>query len=115
RPWLFGQIVKYRQTGQSPQEPPLEEKFDVLLWHLAEELKIYGEKRGLLRMRRQMVWYVRGLPGANQLKPELFAASDYQAVTDVLRIYRRNHPELEEDQAAVDDPEPPLSNSGGQW
>jgi nifR3 family TIM-barrel protein len=116
RPWLFGQIVTYRKTGQPPPEPLLEEKFDVLLWHLAEEMKLHGDKRGLLRMRRHMAWYVRGLPAANRLRPELFAAADYQAVIGVLQAYRRQHPNADECPMAADDNEPlPLSTSSGQW
>lgn len=116
RPWLFGQITEYRKTGRLPAEPPLEEKFDALLWHLDEETKLHGDRRGLLRMRRHMAWYVRGLPAANRLKPELFAAADYTAVTSILRVYREQHPEVDENRSAVDDGDPlPLSNGGGRW
>lgn len=116
RPWLFGQIAKYRSAGQRPLEPPLEEKFDVLLWHLAEEIKLHGERRGLLRMRRHMAWYVRGLPGANRLKPALYAAADYGEVARILLAYRRAHPEVDIDRSAAGENRPdPLSNTRGWW
>jgi len=116
RPWIFGQIIEFRASGRMPPEPPLEEKFDALLWHLAEEIALHGGKRGMLRMRRHMAWYVRGLPGANHLKPMLFNAGDYAEVTAVLQSYRRAHPEVDVSRAAGDNNESlPLTNAGGQW
>lgn len=100
RPWLFRQIAEHRKTGKTPPEPPLEEKFDVLRWHLAEEIKLHGDRRGLLRMRRHMAWYVRGLPEANYLKPRLYAACNYDEVAQVLLIYRQQHPEVDFAQSA---------------
>ncbi len=116
RPWVFKQIAEYRQTGDIPPEPSVDERFDVLKWHLAEELKLHGERRGLLKMRNNMVWYVRGLPHAGVLKTRLFDANDYDEVRQVLERYRAEHgdqtpPAVE----SVRDEKQPMSDTRGPW
>jgi tRNA-dihydrouridine synthase len=95
RPWIFRQVAEYLRTRRTSPEPSLEEKFDVLLWHLAEEMKLHGDRRGLLRMRRQMAWYVRGLPGAAGLRRELYSTNVYAEVSGILRKYRNSHPKVD--------------------
>jgi nifR3 family TIM-barrel protein len=115
RPWLFAQVTEYWRSGRLLADPLLAEKFDVLLWHLAEEIKLHGDRLGLLRMRRHMAWYVRGLPEANRLKPQLYAADDYDEIAALLRAYRQAHPEADCAAASDEQSEPPLSQTGGPW
>ncbi len=116
RPWIFRQIKEYRQTGAIPPEPTVEERFDVLLWHLAEEMKLHGDRRGLLKMRNNMAWYVRGLAHASTLKTRLFAATDYAEVCRVLDRYRATHPEQQLPVGeSVRDEKQPLSHTQGPW
>lgn len=116
RPWIFRQVNEYLQSQNVPWEPSLEEKFEVLLWHLAEEIKLHGERRGLLRMRRHMSWYVRGLPGAAEFRVRMFAAAGYTEISRLLSAYREIHPEIDSRPPDLDHPEPePLSNMQGPW
>jgi len=116
RPWIFRQVAEYLQSQNTPPEPSLREKFDVSLWHLAEEIKLHGERRGLLRMRRHMSWYVRGLPDAVELRVKIFAAAGYAEISRLLSAYRKTHPEVDNRSPDVDRPEPePLSNIQGLW
>jgi len=116
RPWIFRQIADFLHTRQTPPEPPVQEKFDVLLWHLAEEIKLHGDRRGLLRMRRHMGWYVRGLPGAAELRRRLMMLDDYTGVSRALCDYLQTHPAvdalpLEDDSHDLQ----PLSQTRGLW
>jgi len=95
RPWIFRQVAEYLRTRRIPPEPPLEEIFDVVLWHLAEEIKLHGDRRGLLRMRRHMCWYVQGLPGAASLRKKLVTAADYSEVSRLLAGYRQTCPQAD--------------------
>jgi tRNA-dihydrouridine synthase B len=116
RPWIFRQIAEYLQTGQIVPQPTLDEIFDIIEWHLAESQKLHGRRRGLLRMRRQMGWYVRGLPEKAALRRELFTADDHAAVSRTLRRYRLEHPEVDSESPSAETEEPePLSDTRGSW
>ena len=116
RPWIFRQIEDFLQTRQTPPEPPLQEKFDVLRWHVAEEITLHGERRGILRMRRHMGWYVRGLPDAAELRQRLMTAIDYRQVSEMLSDYEHAHP-FADATPPGNDPgaAQPLSHTRGPW
>ncbi len=116
RPWLFKQVKEFLITGVESAEPSLEEKFEVMLWHLAEEIKLHGRRRAMLRSRRTMTWYVRGLPDAAALRRRLFEPDDYDGIAALLAKYRVEHPEIDHNFTPEQGDGPaPLSQTGGSW
>jgi len=116
RPWIFQQVTEYLRTGRILPDPSTEEIFDTIKWHLAEGMKLHGDRRGLLRMRSQMGWYVRGLREKAALRQELFTAEDYDTVCRILNRYQQAHPESDQSLTGADVEEvEPLSDSGGPW
>lgn len=88
KPWIFRQIAHYLTTGQMMDEPSLDELRDVVLNHLDELYRFYGEYSGCRIARKHIAWYTNGLPNSNAFRQAMYAcettAEQYKAVMDFL-------------------------------
>ena len=64
RPWLFREVDHYLRTGQQLAPPSYGEMRTLLLEHLDDHYRFYGETTGVRTARKHIGWYVAGLPGA---------------------------------------------------
>lgn len=69
RPWIFRQIKEYLAAGKY-REPSWAERREIALEHADLALAIKGP-HGLVEYRKQLLWYVKGLPGAAELRDKL--------------------------------------------
>jgi len=69
RPWIFREIDHYLRTGVKLPAPTWAEMRALLLEHLDDHYRFYGEHTGVRTARKHIGWYLDGLPGA----PELLA------------------------------------------
>jgi tRNA-dihydrouridine synthase B len=65
RPWIFREIVHYLRTGETLAPPSYGEMRELLLEHLDDHYRFYGEHTGVRTARKHIGWYVDGLPGAD--------------------------------------------------
>ena len=56
RPWIFGQIEQYLNTGTEPEEPADELKQTWLVSHLQNLYAFYGEHQGVQIARKHINW-----------------------------------------------------------
>ncbi len=68
RPWLFAQLLADHRGEPIPPEPDLHERAQVMLDHAALACKYKGERIAMQEMRKQIGWYVKGLPHAAALR-----------------------------------------------
>jgi len=64
RPWIFREIDHYLRTGQKLAAPTWAEMRTLLLEHLDDHYRFYGEHVGVRTARKHIGWYLDGLPGA---------------------------------------------------
>ncbi|HXF65792.1 MAG TPA: tRNA-dihydrouridine synthase, partial [Burkholderiales bacterium] len=64
RPWIFREIEHYLQTGEQLPPPRVEEIHRVLIAHLHELYRFYGEHIGVRVARKHISWYTKGLAGS---------------------------------------------------
>ncbi|TAL20412.1 tRNA dihydrouridine synthase DusB [Patescibacteria group bacterium] len=69
-PWVFRQIEEYLSGGRVLTEIDYNERKQATLEHLALMESRYGE-RGATLLRKHLVWYWKGVPGAAVLRAEL--------------------------------------------
>lgn len=62
------------------------EKIPLILEHCALAVRLKGEKRGMLEMRRHLASYVRGQPGAAEMRSRLVVAEKIEDVQAVLCV-----------------------------
>lgn len=64
RPWIFREIGHYLRTGARLAPPSYGEMRDLLLEHLDDHYRFYGEHTGVRTARKHIGWYLDDLPGA---------------------------------------------------
>ena len=84
-PWVFAQCAAALAGGPEPQLPTYEERLAMARRHARLLEEAYGKR--IVKMRKDAMWYVAGIPGATAARRELSActtADDFCAVFDEL-------------------------------
>jgi tRNA-dihydrouridine synthase B len=63
RPWIFRTVAHYLRTGETLPEPGIDEIRDVMLGHLENLYRFYGERTGVCMARKHLSWYSKGQRG----------------------------------------------------
>lgn len=87
-PFIFRDAKKYIETGQLPEKPNINERFDVLLEHLKMNIEDKGLPRGLVEFRKHFSGYLKGLHNASHYRQILVQMNDMQEVFELLEQYR---------------------------
>ena len=90
-PWIFDRARKLVDTGIDPGDPGPEEKFRVAVEHTQAMADWAGERWGVMRMRKHLGWYVRGLPGASELRKNLHKSASVAEVEEIFDSYMENY------------------------
>ena len=90
-PWIFKRILHYLNTGELLPEPTAEERVEKALRHSQMLIDYKGEYIGVREMRKHMAWYMKGLPGAAELRGKLNHAETMEQLEELLRGYLANH------------------------
>lgn len=72
-PWIFREMAA-REAGRDAPPPSLEEIMAMVARHIRDLGVTRGERRGSFLVRKHIVKYFRGFPGAALLRRRLFAA-----------------------------------------
>ena len=61
RPWLFREVAHFLSTGEHLPAPEVTEIHQIMLEHLDDLYRFYGEVTGVRMARKHIAWYTRGL------------------------------------------------------
>ena len=64
RPWVAASIERALKNGGPLTEPALEERLEIVLNHLADSVRFYGDVMGVKIFRKHLGWYVENAPFA---------------------------------------------------
>nr|MBF0683977.1 tRNA dihydrouridine synthase DusB [Pseudomonas sp.] len=67
RPWIFREVDHYLRTGEQLAPPSHAELRNLLLEHLDDHYRFYGEHTGVRTARKHIGWYLAGMPGGPEL------------------------------------------------
>jgi len=67
-PFIFSRIIIYFSTGELTKPPNWEERLKALQRHCQICAEYYGEKSGLMRMRKVAPYYLKAMPAAARLR-----------------------------------------------
>lgn len=87
-PFLFREAVSLLEKGRTADPASLEEKVETALRHLEMVCALKGEYTGVREMRKQVAWYVRGLPGAARLRVLINQAVKTDDIRQILNNIR---------------------------
>lgn len=86
-PTLIGRVEHYFKTGKIVPPPSLEEKLQMLKYHLDEEIKLRGENVGIKFMRKFYPYYISGVKNASKIRSVLVIEENYQKILDYLNNF----------------------------
>jgi nifR3 family TIM-barrel protein len=96
RPWVFAHINHFLATGDELPEPGLQERIAIVREHHAGLKQLKGERTARLEMRKHTAWYLRGLPGAAEIRRRVNTCEDEQAWLDLLAGLEQGLPGVQE-------------------
>lgn len=84
RPWLFGELADLFAGREPAPAPNLGQVVLVLRRHLTLMIELFGERSGVLEMRKWCGWYLKGFPSTGTLRAALFRAQSVAEVEALL-------------------------------
>ena len=85
-PWLFREIAAALE-GKTVSPPTPQARVAMALRHFELEVQLYGEKRGMLEMRKHIAWYVHGMKGASRFRDTINLMQSADEVMAALREF----------------------------
>lgn len=80
RPWIFEQVRAALEGRPVPKTPEPERIFQIFQSHLEMLEEEKGTKNALKQIRKHLLWYSKGFPGAVALRRTLFTFTDPRKV-----------------------------------
>jgi len=90
RPWIFREINHFLATGQQLTPPSMEEVRSILIEHVKELHKFYGDFMGVRFARKHVSWYVQQHEQGKQFRSIFNALESDQDQLDALARYFDN-------------------------
>lgn len=95
-PTLIGRIAHYLKTGEKIPTPTLEEKLEMMRFHLDEEIKLRGESVAIKFFRKFYPYYIAGIRNASKIRGVLVVEEDYNKILEYIEyIKKENSNELQ--------------------
>ena len=79
RPWIFREMTHFMATGTHLAPPLVADVKRLLLDHLLDHYRLYGEFTGVRTARKHVGWYVRTLPGGEAFRARMNLLEDCRA------------------------------------
>ena len=86
-PDIFRRMHHFVETGEPSGVLTMVEHIDTAKRHALLMVEEYGEKRGVIKMRRYLGWYTKGFPGAAALRPKLFQINSLSDIDGIFDEY----------------------------
>ncbi|MDI3481301.1 MAG: tRNA-dihydrouridine synthase [Tepidanaerobacteraceae bacterium] len=86
-PWIFRQTAYFLRTGRMLPPPDMKEKLETILMHFEAALNFYGERLGVLEMRKHIGWYLKGLPHSASVKRAVQEEKDVGKIKQMLTAF----------------------------
>lgn len=85
-PWVMRDIVDALTVGSAATSAPrtFQEKIPMILEHCELAVRIKGEQRGMLEMRRHLASYVKGFDGASEMRQKLVRVETFEGAKAIL-------------------------------
>ena len=100
KPWLFGHIKHFLQTGELLPEPTVSEKVEMARIQFNKSLEFKSEPVGIYEMRRHFSNYFKGLPHFKEIRLKLLTTLDvediYSQLDQIADTYGDFRPEVNE-------------------
>ena len=83
-PWIFREIRAALEGRPVPDRPSAEEICGMMRRHAALQAEEFGERMGVMQMRKQFSWYTAGMKGAGAFRREANQANTLEELENLL-------------------------------
>ncbi len=90
RPWIFEEVKNYLENKKETQPKSLTEKMEIMLLHIRLICKYNGEAQGMKEARKNVAWYVKGLPGAAAIRGRCAYLNTYHDLEELVGEILKN-------------------------
>lgn len=88
-PWLIKECVEYLEDGIIPSEVSVCEKIQMMKYNIEELVTDKNEIVGVLEMRTQLMYYLKGMPNTKEIKKQICTATTKQELIKILDEYEK--------------------------
>lgn len=88
-PYVFRQIKSYLAEGIILNDLSIQDTIELALEHSRLMVKRFGERYGILMMRKHLAWYTRGFSGGAEVRRHLKDISTYDDICRLFEGYRK--------------------------
>jgi nifR3 family TIM-barrel protein len=96
-PWIFAEVTA-ALTGQDYNPPSIEDRWELVRRHCAEEVIARGDERIAMQgMRSRLMSYTRGMPAARPLRAHLSSVASLAGLDDLIEshlVEKATHEEI---------------------
>ena len=86
-PWIFSRTMAYLQSGILPPEPTHQERLEMLLLFARKLVQLKGEHIAMKEIRQHVVWYVKGLPYAHEIRCRANQVETYEELEEIVAVH----------------------------
>lgn len=87
-PWLIKETVALLEENKVLESPTIYDKIDMCIKHLKYLQELKSEKIAVLEIRNHIGWYLKGIPGANEIKNKVYKSSNVHDIMQLLLSYK---------------------------
>jgi nifR3 family TIM-barrel protein len=92
RPWIFGEIRHFLNTGELLPPLTLPEKVNLARLQFHKSIEVKGIPRGIFEMRRHFINYFKGLPDFREIRMKLVTTLDTDEIEKLLDLILITYP-----------------------
>jgi len=90
RPWIFRDLNHFIATGKAPTPLEKNDVRDIMLDHLRDLYRFYGDKTGVRIARKHLTWYCSGLMNAQEFRSQVVRVNGAaEQIRLTLQYFRR--------------------------
>ncbi len=87
-PWIFAQVKDLFEKGRYNLPSPYE-RLEVFMEHLEMNAKFFGEKKGVVEMRKMVGGYTRGMPFAKEFRRRFMKVETLKDAKRLINEYQK--------------------------
>ena len=88
-PWLIKECIDYLEKGKEPEEVSVEEKINMIKYHIELLRKTKCDKLALLEIRSHASWYLKGIKNSSKLRTDICKAKNIEELLNLIEEFLR--------------------------
>lgn len=84
-PWIFEEIINFLENGKEMNKVSVEDVKKMMLRHLEMLVNYKGEYTAIREMRKQIAWYIKGIPNAAMIRNEINQIENLEELKEKIR------------------------------